>query len=112
MTPCRNCDTTLEAGFRFCPRCGQKNVDLERPFSELLGEAVREIFDVDGRAVRTFWTLLRRPGLLTSEFVAGRRRHFMSPVRLYLLISVLFFVLAAWVAGRGRRPAAAAGRET
>jgi hypothetical protein len=101
LTPCKNCETPLEDGFQFCPQCGQKNVELERPFPDLIGAAAREVFDVDGRAVRTIWTLLRRPGVLTCEFVAGRRRRYMSPVRLYLLISVLFFVLAAWVAGKG-----------
>ena len=99
MTPCKNCDTPLEA--RFCPQCGQKDIELERPLSELLGEAVRETFDVDGRVARTLWTLIRRPGVLTSEFLAGRRRLYSPPFRLYLVVSVLFFMLAAWVAGQG-----------
>lgn len=99
MTRCKNCETPLEANF--CPQCGQKNIDLERPLPQLLGEAVREAFDVDGRAIRTLWTLIRRPGVLTSEFLAGRRKLYSPPFRLYLVISVLFFVVAAWVAGRG-----------
>ena len=99
MTPCKNCDTPIEA--RFCPQCGQKVVELERPLSELLGEAVRETFEVDGRVARTLWTLIRRPGVLTSEFLAGRRRLYSSPFRLYLVVSVLFFILTAWVAGQG-----------
>ncbi len=84
-----------------CPQCGQKNIDLERPLPELLGEAVREAVDIDGRAIRTLWTLIRRPGVLTSEFLSGRRKLYSPPFRLYLVISVLFFVVAAWVAGRG-----------
>ena len=68
---------------------------------ELLGEVIRETFDVDGRAMRTLWTLFRRPGVLTSEFLAGRRRLYTPPFRLYLVISVLFFVVTAWIAGRG-----------
>ncbi len=99
MTPCKNCDTPIEA--RFCSQCGQKDIDLERPLSELLGEAVRETFEVDGRVARTLWTLIRRPGVLTSEFLAGRRRLYSSPFRLYLVVSVLFFILTAWVAGQG-----------
>ncbi len=99
MTRCKNCDMPLEASF--CPQCGQKNIELERPLPELLGEVVRETFDVDGRAIRTLWTLFRRPGVLTSEFLAGRRRLYIPPFRLYLVISVLFFVVAAWVVGLG-----------
>lgn len=99
MTRCKNCDTPLEASF--CSQCGQKNIELERPLPELLSEVLREIFDVDGRAIRTLWTLFRRPGVLTSEFLAGRRRLYSPPFRLYLVISVLFFVVTAWVAGQG-----------
>ena len=99
MTRCRNCDSMLDSNF--CSQCGQKDIDLERPLPELIGEVVRETFDVDGRALRTLWTLMRRPGVLTSEFLAGRRRLYSPPFRLYLVISVLFFVLTAWVAGQG-----------
>lgn len=85
----------------FCPQCGQKNIDLERPLPELIADAVRGALDVDGRAIRTLWTLIRRPGVLTSEFLVGRRKLYSPPFRLYLVISVLFFVVAAWVAGQG-----------
>lgn len=99
MVSCRNCDTQLEANY--CPECGQKNIDLGRPLPELLGEVLRETFDVDGRAFRTIWTLFRWPGKLTSDFLAGKRRLYSPPFRLYLVISVLFFVVAGWVAGEG-----------
>jgi hypothetical protein len=99
MTSCKNCDTPLEA--RYCPQCGQRDIELDRPLPELLRQALRETLDVDGRAARTLWTLLRRPGVLTSEYLMGRRRRFSPPFRLYLIISLLFFVSTAWVAGQG-----------
>ena len=99
MARCKNCDTLLEA--RYCPQCGQRDIDLDRPLAELLGEALRETLDVDGRASRTLWTLISRPGVLTRDYLAGRRRRYSPPFRLYLIISVLFFVLTAWVAGQG-----------
>jgi hypothetical protein len=96
---CKNCDTPF-VGI-YCPACGQKNVDLERPMSELVGEVVKEAFDIDGRALRTVKTLFLRPGTLTREFLAGRRKAFTPPLRLYLVISISFFVVIAWVASRG-----------
>ena len=45
--------------------------------------------------------LFAQPGRLTEEFLAGRRRRYTSPLRLYLFISVTFFLLMAWVASRG-----------
>jgi len=99
MKRCRNCETTLDG--EYCPACGQKDIDLERPFFALLSETVSEAVDLDGRAFRTVKTLFLHPGRLTGEFLAGRRRTYTSPLRLYLFISVSFFVLMAWVASRG-----------
>jgi len=96
---CRNCDSVLTGAF--CAACGQKDLDLERPLTELLGEIIREAFDIDGRAWRTARTLFRHPGLLTYAYLAGKRRLYTPPLRLYLFISVSFFILMAWVAGQG-----------
>ena len=99
QTQCRNCDARLTGSY--CSNCGQKELDLGRPFVELVGDLVKETFDLDGRAWRTLKTLFRRPGLLTSEFLAGKRRSYTPPLRLYLFISVSFFILMAWAASRG-----------
>ncbi|MCK5325782.1 MAG: DUF3667 domain-containing protein [Woeseiaceae bacterium] len=99
MKQCRNCRTSFDGAF--CPSCGQKDIDLERSLSELVGELLRETLEIDGRSFRTIRALFLQPGTLTAEFLAGRRRAYSSPLRLYLVISVSFFVLAAWLAGRG-----------
>jgi hypothetical protein len=99
MVQCRNCQTSLDGSF--CPNCGQKNIDLERPMSALIGDILKETFDLDGRASRTIRALILQPGFLTSEFLAGRRKAFTPPLRLYLVFSVSFFVLIAWLAGQG-----------
>lgn len=99
MAQCGNCGTPLQGAY--CPSCGQKDVDLERPLRDLLGEVINETFDLDGRAFRTIKILFLAPGRLTSEFLAGRRRSYTPPLRLYLVISVSFFILVAWLASRG-----------
>ena len=93
MSTCQNGAASLNA--KFCPQCGQQNVDLERPLWHLIGEVLRETFDVDGRALRTQLTLFRHPGVVTSEFLAGHRRRYTPPFRLYLVFSVVFFSLQA-----------------
>ena len=69
--------------------------------SELVSEIAKETFDVDGRAWRTIKTLFLRPGQLTCDFLAGRRKMYTPPLRIYLFISVSFFVVMAWVARQG-----------
>jgi len=94
-TQCPNCGTGLVPEFEFCPQCGQANHDLNMPLSHLVAEAVESIVGFDSRSVRTIKALSMRPGLLTSEFIKGRHARYISPVRLYLLISFLFFLLMA-----------------
>ena len=72
---------------------------------ELIGDAWEELTGYDGRFVRTFRRLLRQPGSLTLEVLEGRRARYVSPVRIYLVASVLYFVIAA-AAPNVRQPAA------
>ena len=99
MSECQNCQAPLDG--EYCGSCGQRNIDLERPIWSLIADVIKETFEVDGRAWLTVKTLFRHPGLLTSEFLAGRRRAYTPPLRLYLVISIAFFVLVAWVAQSG-----------
>ena len=49
----------------------------------------------EGRLWRTLWTLIRYPGMLTTEFLAGRRRRYVRPLPLYVSLSfVLFLVMS------------------
>ena len=45
--------------------------------------------------------MFRYPGMLTTEFLEGKRRKYTSPLRLYIVVSVAFFLWAAWIASRG-----------
>ena len=99
MSECRNCQTPLDG--KYCGNCGQRNVDLEQPIWDLAADVIKETFEVDGRAWLTIKTLFRHPGRLTSEFLAGRRRSYTPPLRLYLVTSIAFFVFAAWLAQTG-----------
>jgi len=51
-----------------------------------------DIFSFDSRAARTLWPLFLRPAFLTSEYFSGRRVHYVPPLRLYLFISIVFFI--------------------
>ena len=106
MPACRNCQAPLEG--EYCSRCGQRNVDLEKPIWTLVGSVVREAFEIDGRAATTVKTLFRHPGMLTAEYLAGRRATYSPPLRLYLVFSIAFFVLVTWFATSGilREPGA------
>ena len=88
---CANCSKPLPGQAEFCPACGQSIRIIKRPWREVFGELVKELFDFDGRMLRSIRFLLTRPGFLTHEYINGRRLSYTSPVRMYLLISLVFF---------------------
>jgi hypothetical protein len=90
---CLNCGTALQG--RFCSHCGQRVIPRYPSVRQLIGDTWQELSGYDGRFVRTFRVLLRRPGALTLDVLEGRRARYVSPVRLYLVASVLYFVIAA-----------------
>ena len=99
MSECPNCQTQFDGAY--CGNCGQRDLDLERPIWSLIADVIKETFEVDGRAWLTLRTLLGQPGRLTSDFLAGRRRMYTPPLRLYLVVSISFFVIVAWLAQGG-----------
>ncbi|MCO4799896.1 MAG: DUF3667 domain-containing protein, partial [Colwelliaceae bacterium] len=47
---------------------------------------------------RTLFPLIFKPGFLTNEYIAGRRVHYVPPLRLYLFISIIFFISLKFIA--------------
>lgn len=88
---CTNCGADRQGPF--CGHCGQNDRNYQRALPPLLSELLRETFELDSRAIRTLHTLLFRPGELAVEFSRNRRASYVSPIRLYLMISITFFFL-------------------
>ncbi|MDH3815533.1 MAG: DUF3667 domain-containing protein [Acidobacteriota bacterium] len=87
---CPNCLAPLNGAY--CASCGQRQLDLDQPFRELTGEAMESFLSFDARILRTLGPLIRRPGLLTVEFLAGRRARYVHPFKLYFAFSVALFL--------------------
>jgi hypothetical protein len=102
---CKNCGAPLHGPF--CAGCGQEAHGSARSLGTLFHDAWHSLTHLDGRLWRTLRALVLRPGLLTVEYLADRRARFLPPFRLYLVISVLFFAIAA-AGSAGTDPAAVA----
>jgi Protein of unknown function (DUF3667) len=94
---CANCGAVVSG--RYCSSCGQR-VDTEaHSVGHFLGEAAEVLTHADSRVWGTLRPLLTRPGFLTREYFAGRRARYLQPFRLYLILSLLFFLLTALLSG-------------
>jgi hypothetical protein len=90
---CHNCGAPLYG--RFCATCGQEDRPLDPGVREVVDEVARELTSLDSRVLASIRRLFLSPGFLTTEYTAGRRARWVSPVRLYLIFSVAYFGLAA-----------------
>jgi hypothetical protein len=93
---CRNCGTP--APLKFCPACGQETTLHPPTLGEFVHEFVGHYVALEGTLWRTLGLLICRPGRLTREYLDGRRRRYVLPLRLYLTASFLFFLVLKLVA--------------
>ena len=86
---CENCGVPLQG--EHCYACGQPTKGLVRHFSSILGDFFDTVFNIDSRVLRTIGPLLYKPGFLSLEYFAGRRVRYVTPMRLFLFLSLLAF---------------------
>lgn len=86
----------MAAGHRFCGYCGQERLKDSESLSGVLRHFLGDYFTFDSKIWNSIRPLLFHPGVLTVEYIAGRRVRYISPLRLYIFVSILFFLLLAW----------------
>ena len=93
LSYCSNCGYQFEGADNYCPDCGQENHDIRLPLKHHIHELFEGLLHLDSKSLRTFFYLIAKPGLLSKEFNEGRRVKFVPPVRIYIFISFVFFLL-------------------
>ena len=92
---CPNCTAICHG--RYCSECGQDQKSGDKYFWTLINEAFEGIFNWNSKAWITTFALFFKPGFLTSEHFKNRRARYVSPLRLYLITSVAFFLTLSLV---------------
>ena len=88
-TGCANCGAPfVPERRRFCPECGQETHVQAPRLVEFLQQFGGAYFSTEGALWRTLKLLLFKPGELSRQYLAGRRKHYVLPLRLYLTISL------------------------
>ena len=89
LESCRNCGAITQGNY--CQQCGQAT-HLHVPSArEFLHEFIAHYVALEGKLWHSLKLLLFKPGLLTREYIEGRRVRYVEPLRLYLSFSIIFF---------------------
>ncbi|ALL05869.1 hypothetical protein AQ505_10395 [Pedobacter sp. PACM 27299] len=88
---CLNCGHQVEA--HFCSYCGQENIVVKEDALHMVVHAVSDYFHFESKFFGTIKPLLLQPGLLTQKYVEGKRASYLHPIKLYIFISIVFFLV-------------------
>jgi hypothetical protein len=97
-TNCLNCGAEVTG--KFCPNCGQENLETKENFFHLAGHFIADYFHYDSKFFRSFIPLFTKPGFLTREYWDGRRVHYIHPLRLFFFITILFIIVTTYFYSR------------
>lgn len=78
---------------RFCPQCGQENVEPHESFWHMLTHFIFDIFHFDSKFFSSVKLLLTNPGFLPAAYISGRRVSYLNPVKMYVFTSAIFFLI-------------------
>ncbi len=96
MDRCPNCNNELTGNF--CSHCGQKRHEpQDRKVSTFVRNFFEESFSFDSKFLKTLKYLLFRPGFLTFEYIQGRVNSYVTPLKMYLFISVVTFFVTSLI---------------
>lgn len=92
---CLNCHRPLRESDNYCPSCGQENTSIKFGLNALVHDFFSNYFSFDSKLSRSGLPFLIKPGCLTLRFNEGKRVGYVHPLRLYLIITFIFFFFLA-----------------
>lgn len=96
MDRCLNCNNELTG--EFCSSCGQRRHEYkDRKVTTFVKNFFEESFSFDSKFLKTLKRLLISPGFLTHEYITGKVASYVTPLKMYLFISVVSFFIGSLI---------------
>jgi hypothetical protein len=87
---CANCGAKPKGDY--CHKCGEKYLKRsDFALSKFLKDAFRSFTHLDSKLFRSLFLLMFKPGFLTAEYLKGKRKPYLKPLALFLIINALYF---------------------
>lgn len=92
---CLNCGAPLHG--TFCHACGQKNLPRRQDIGDFIINFISSFYSFESKFFKTFGFLLFRPGRIINDYNAGKRESYYHPVRMYVFLSFIFFLVLSFI---------------
>ncbi len=99
---CLNCGN--EVPERFCTHCGQENLQPRESFKHIMSHFITDYLHLDEKFWSSIKPLLFKPGFLTLNYNAGKRASYVHPFRLYIFITIIFFIISPSFSNKEKKP--------
>jgi hypothetical protein len=90
---CPNCEQQLNDTMNYCFNCGQENNIKRVSVKMLVADFSSTYFSFDSKLFSTLKYLLIKPSFLSLEYLNGKIEAYLRPIRMYVFISFVFFLL-------------------
>lgn len=88
---CITCGTALQG--KYCHQCGEKTVhESDFKLGKLLSQAFDNFTHIDGKVFKSFGWLVTKPWALSEAYLIGRRKPFMKPFQLFIVVNLILFI--------------------
>jgi len=99
---CLNCNATFPIGYQeekeiFCTKCGQSNKESRLSIFKLVKDGISNVFNLDNRLIHTFRDIFY-PAKLTRAYIAGKRKYYVNPARLFIFMLIGIITVSLWLA--------------
>lgn len=92
---CLNCGNECED--KFCPKCGQPTATARTTWRSFSTSSLADMLRFKGRFLHTCGELLIHPWTVISNYTAGRRVRYSSPLLFLLTLGIYSVLLTSWI---------------
>tara|TARA_R110000868_G_scaffold383578_13_gene650826 strand:+ start:54260 stop:55000 length:741 start_codon:yes stop_codon:yes gene_type:complete len=91
MQNCKNCNTEFDGNY--CSNCGQRPNNGRIILKESVRDVLEHYFDFDAPLFRTIKGMVTNPGIITREYIFGKRKSYSHPFRYFILVLAVYIIL-------------------
>ncbi|MEM1337154.1 MAG: DUF3667 domain-containing protein [Bacteroidota bacterium] len=86
---------------KYCSNCGQANSTKKLVLKDFFDEFFSSLVNYDSKLIKTFYTLLLKPGTITRDYIRGKRVAYTNPFRFLLSLAFLYFLMVSYSSNLG-----------
>ncbi|KPM30307.1 Hypothetical protein I595_3603 [Croceitalea dokdonensis DOKDO 023] len=86
----------MDKSDKYCPNCSQANSTKKLTLKDFFDEFLSSLVNYDSKLLNTLFTMLRKPGTITKDYINGKRMSYTNPFRFLLSLAFIYLLLVGY----------------